>query len=716
MPRKLETHLIILLITLNFLIFFPFPPTIGFALKFNNNDINDIGDFQNATILTPGIPQTHFFTNESASHNWILETTIPGQIVYFSIDPHSFGKSDLLITLFNPSGKLTSHQTYPSTKYLGTWIASETGNWSLQLNNTDVKHDEYRLYDILASLPSRGYNDDSAIPLNSSVNIGNFTIEHEVQYWKVSLDINQNCTVLLKETTTSVLYDADITIYTKRLGKGNPVPVEKKSSESGGWYNYSWNAHVNDDYIIEVIHSTQGVSPTGLYNLSFKAEEELYSFGTAKNLPYNQTISVQDTHLYAFQKKYYFWFEVEEIRSEVNIRIYEVNPTLNTILDFAEFEIYDAGLQNPIHTELEINQPQDGHINITMTLDEGKYYLVISPKTETVGQFNIHFEYRLPKPFVWTFQAIILSFISLIVLPAYLIYLDSKGKWYRINQWTFPASVQETFKFLKYSFGGIFNIKEVPKESILIRVTSIPLKTFGLVNFVESSEKETLVISKRVHRKSEWIIYFFFGIIIFDLLNLLSSVFLSINFLPFYVSNPVILLFILAIPTLILTIIVVFVNVSAFINYNRVVNRITYGLHNYQESLNDSVSPTRLDSEQAWKNINYVRVLWNQAKNAFKENNFELFVIKADAAVKNLLSTRYLQLISDDTYSKPDFQFQVTSLRKRGFDLPNDKKIAQFRNLRNRIVHSSVTLDEKESVNCFAFYSTFITRLGLRST
>ncbi len=115
------------------------------------------------------------------------------------------------------------------------------------------------------------------------------------------------------------------------------------------------------------------------------------------------------------------------------------------------------------------------------------------------------------------------------------------------------------------------------------------------------------------------------------------------------------------------------------------------------------------------KNINYVRVLWNQAKHAFKKNNFELFVIKADASVKNLLSTRFQQLVSSPI-SKHDFQFQVATLRKQGFDLPSERKIAHFRNLRNRIVHSSFTLDEKESVDCFAYYSTFITRLGLRSS
>jgi hypothetical protein len=137
-------------------------------------------------------------------------------------------------------------------------------------------------------------------------------------------------------------------------------------------------------------------------------------------------------------------------------------------------------------------------------------------------------------------------------------------------------------------------------------------------------------------------------------------------------------------------------------------------VQNYKESSDIEIPIERLDSTQAIKSINYVRVLWNQAKHAFKEKNYELFVIKADASVKNLLSTRFLQIVAENTHSKPDFQIQVTELRRRGFDLPSERKIAHFRNLRNRIVHSSVTLEEKESVDCFAYYSTFITRLGLR--
>jgi hypothetical protein len=383
-------------------------------------------------------------------------------------------------------------------------------------------------------------------------------------------------------------------------------------------------------------------------------------------------------------------------------------------LDFALIEIYDEWGQNRIFSADEGQQDRDGEINYTSSLDSGKYFLVISPQPSAVGKFFIFFEARLPQPFSWQPISILMSLLLLVALPGYFIYLDYEGKWFRVDQWAVEFSLTETYKFFKYNFSGLFNIKEVPNDSILIKVSSIPFPTFGLINFIESSEMETLVFCKRIKRKIEWLMFFLIAIFIFDVLNVFLFLLFSQHLLPFYVTNLAGLFLTLAGPTVLLAIIVLFINISSYITYSQLVNRITYIVDNY--SRNENVVPQRLDPTQATKNINYVRVLWNQAKHAFKENNFELFVIKADAAVKNLLSTRYLQVVSVNAHDKPDFQVQVTELRSRGFDLPNDKKIAHFRNLRNRIVHSSVTLDEKESVDCFSFYSTFITRLGLRPT
>ncbi|MFW9905882.1 MAG: hypothetical protein ACFFFH_16290 [Candidatus Thorarchaeota archaeon] len=660
-------------------------------------------------IIKNEIPINAIFTNESSSHSYILRDVNSGQMVFFSINPNY----NFNVTLFTPSGTVYEiERVIHSTKFLGKWIASISGNWEIQVNDTRSVKNGNLTYRILVSLPPLGYDEISARQVESSPFQANFTIDQESHYWKVNLKENQNGTLLLKETDPNVLWKSTITIYPEGHSQ-NPVLPQKVIMEANGYYNYSWNANSEDIYYIVIGHNPEDISPTGMYNVSFIKEDELYDFDTAGRLTYNQTISIRVIQAFSPKKPFYFSFMVNSSRAEVFIQVYGPDTQ---ILEDAIVEIIDSGKQNKIYSKQEHEMDIDKQFNISLTLDVGKYYLIISPVANAVGVFYIHFEYDLPRPFVWTFPAILLCFVILVALPGYLTYLDWKGKWFKINQWSVPISLEETYKILKNSFSGIFKVKEVPNTSILIPITNIPFKTFGFLNFIESSEKETLVVIKRLHRKIEWFLYLLVGIIVFDILNFLSFTFFSIHFLPIDIPNSVLLITILIIPTIIVTIIVLFVNVSAFLSYSQVVNRISYTIENLQESSRKEFVTKSLDPEQALKNINYVRVLWNQAKHAFKENNYELFVIKADAAVKNLLSTRFQQVVSSPIYSKPDFQFQVANLRRHGFDLPSEKKIAHFRNLRNRIVHSSITLSEKESVDCFAFYSTFIARLGLRSS
>lgn len=660
-------------------------------------------------VIKNGIPLEAIFTNESSSHSYLLHDVDSGQEVFFSIDPdYNFN-----VTLFSPSGTIFEiERIIHDTKFLGKWKTSEwSGNWEIQVNDTRVVKNGNLTYSIYVSVPSLGYNEDSARQIEISPFQANFSIDHENHYWRVYLNDNQNGTLLIKETDPNVLYKSKITIY-RQEHLQNPVLPQ---TEIGGSYNYSWNANSDDIYFIRLDHNAEVISPTGVYNISFIAEQDFYSFNTAGRLPHNQTISIRSNQPFSPSKPYFFKFLVNSSRADVFIRVFGPDSIDAKILEASIVEIFDETKQRPIGTFEEKDQFIDKEFNISLTLEAGKYFLVVRPVSNAVGLFFVHFEYDLPRPFVWTLPAIFVCFIVLVALPGYLTYLDWKGRWYRINQWSVSIQVDEAFKILKNSFRGIFKIKEVPNTSILIPITNIPFKTFGLMNFIESSEKETLIVVKRLHRKIEWFLYFLIGIIIFDILNFLSFTFFSIHFLPIDISNPLILITILIIPTIFSTIIVLFVNVSAFLSYSQVVNRISYTIENLQESPRKEFTMKGLDPEQALKNINYVRVLWNQAKHAFKENNYELFVIKADAAVKNLLSTRFQQVVSSPIYSKPDFQFQVTNLRNHGFDLPSEKKIAHFRNLRNRIVHSSITLNEKESVDCFAFYSTFIARLGLRS-
>jgi len=688
---------------------------------FSSSAIEKVLDEQNKItsssdqVLINGVPEIGLFTNDSTSHNYLLLDITQGQVIYFSIDPYA----EYNVTLYNPTGAIFKiERTIHDTKYLGSWKASVSGTWKLQLNYTKIAGSETFSYTILAALPTTGYSDISARLVNGFFSEANFTLDHEIQYWKVSLIRNQNGTIFLKESESSVLYHAEIKIYRHGYPQNPVLPPTQIETSS---YNFSWNAYSTDTYFIVIAHNPEAYSPTGKYNISFIAEQDLYDFNTAGKLPHNQTVSIRVDQAYSPRKPYYFWFLVNSSEVNVVIRVFGPNSSDANILEDSTVEIRDEGRQRRIGELYEENaQDVDKQFNISLTLsDAGKYYLIISPESNAVGMFYIHFIYYLPekpRPFVWTPLAILLNLLLLLALPGYLTYLDWKGKWYRINQWSVPTSLQEAYKILKNSFSGFFEIKEVPNKSLLIPITNIPLKTFGILNFYESSEEETLVEAKRLHRKIEWLLYLLIGVIIYDILNFLLFTFFSISILPIDILNTFDLVTVLTIPTILIIVIVLFVNVFAYLSYSQVINRISYTIENYQESSPKEFTKKSLSTEQAQKNINYVRVLWNQAKHAFKENNYELFVIKADAAVKNLLSTRFQQLVTSSVYSKPDFQFQVDNLRNCGFDLPSEKKIVHFRNLRNRIVHSSITLNEKESVDCFAFYSTFIARLGLRSS
>jgi hypothetical protein len=670
-------------------------------------------DFVNSTVVQPNINYNANFTNSTTTHNWKVENIEQGQAVYFSLSPHDpYDKNDLEVYLFSPSGTTYTNilnHTSGSTDFLASWISPLDNDWILQINDSRDPRTGNFTYTLFISIPASVYSLTSADWIYNTPTQMNFTISHESHYWKVNLNENQNGWIYFNETTPLVLSGARVTIFLQQ-NPGNPID----SFILSGNRNYSLNAPVTDTYIVVISHNV--LETTGEYSVSFSAETTHYNFETAEFIPDNQTIIVEVPQSFIPRKRYYFWFKVNISRTEVNIRVFEPNPTTSTVLNYAIVELFEEGVQKARRTEREDDQLQDGEFNISESLDTGVFFLVVSPESNAVGEFHIFLQYTPPRPFVWGFPAIIFTIVILVAFPVYLIYLDIKGRWYHGNQWTISAAVQETYKLFRNSFRGLYNIKEVPDESILIRVASIPFRTFALLNFIESSETETLVYSKRISRKYEWGIFFLIGLLVFDFINILSYLLLSFHLLPFYFPDLTSLILFLAVPTIVLAIVVLFTNISSYITYSQVLSRITYLIQNYQESEDETPSRLSLDPVQAAKTINYVRVLWNQARHAFKDHNYELFVIKADAAVKNLLSTRFLQMYHFNSQSKPDFQTQVAELRKRGFDLPNDKKIAHFRNLRNRIVHSSVTLSEKESVDCFAYYSTFITRLGLRPT
>ncbi|MHA1445041.1 MAG: hypothetical protein ACTSR4_09895, partial [Candidatus Hodarchaeales archaeon] len=511
---------------------------------------------------------TGTFTNESYSHTWELENIDQGQVVYVSIAPEEIleDKDNIKLELFRPSGQSYTSivQRTPSTssKYLTSWISPDGGDWIIRLNDTRETRSVNATYSLLVMIPSSGFSVEA-----------NFTIDHESHYWKVLLNENQNGIINLRGSAPLVLLGSTISIFREQ----NPQnPILELTTITQVNFNHSWNAPATDTYFVVVKHQSDAGYIIGEYNISFSAETSAYNFETAQEIEENQTLVVKVIQGFIPRKRYYFSFNVNVSRSDVSISVYEANFTTSTILNYAVVELFDEGIQHAKLTKLETEEDRDGQINISETLDEGTYYLVVTPESNAVGTFYILLEYRLPRPFIWNLPVILFSIGITVMLPLYLVYLDTKGKFYRVNQWTTPASVQETYRTFRNSFRGIYSIKEVSDDSILIRVASIPFHTHAILNFVESSEKETLVLSKRISRKYEFGQYFLFSLIIFDVLNIVSYILFSIHFLPFYVTSLTSILIFLFIPTVVLVIIVLFTNVSAYITYSQVINRIKY--------------------------------------------------------------------------------------------------------------------------------------------
>ncbi|MHA1969958.1 MAG: hypothetical protein ACW964_19460 [Candidatus Hodarchaeales archaeon] len=147
-------------------------------------------------ILRHGIENVGIFTNESFSHDWIFQDIKEDQKVYFSLSPENI----LNVTVLNPSGiEFEFESDIRSTKVLGSWTATIGGNWTINvIDNREIKN-ENATYTILASIPEKGYDEESAISVTKTNANANFTLEHEVHFWKIFLEYNQNVTLFLKE-------------------------------------------------------------------------------------------------------------------------------------------------------------------------------------------------------------------------------------------------------------------------------------------------------------------------------------------------------------------------------------------------------------------------------------------------------------------------------------------------------------------------------------
>lgn len=661
---------------------------------------------ENSSLIEFDKIQIGNLTSSNRSNSWIIPNLIKNVMVYFSITPiQGLTLTDLQINTYSPESEIFAHseiQTTGNSRLLGKWETYLRGNYTIQINSTREVNGTYALYTLVKK---DGFNFNTAYSLiNNVIQTENFTINQESHYWKIYMNRNQIGNIKINENSQNVLRNSEVTI-TGSKNPNNPV-LEEIMIESE--LNRSWVAGQADIYYIIISHSIDSDSK-GFYNITYVPEDEGYDWETAIPVEFNITKS------YFIEEKtssYYFRVPINLSNVIVNIDIWEESPESSTVLDNSVIEIFDPQRQTPIVLIRElIWTGWDGIINASFRSNTiGDYFIIVSPYPDTdPGRFNIRYWYEYD--FSWNLLAIMTSFLILIGLPMYLSFLDYKGKFTKLTQWTIEQDNIGTFKLIKNKLRSLFSINEVPNESILVKLPGLIYDNFVLIRFIESTENETLVFIKRIKKNFDYIIHIAVAILLYDLLNVVGYALFSIHTLPIYLPNIGTLIIILVIPTAIILSCVLFFNVPSSVSYQRLIKQLSSYIDNIHLTEEISFQPKEIQ-----KKINYVRVLWNQAKHAYKEKRFNFFVIKADTAIKNLVDIRYNQISPNNSNIKRNFQSQVDELRNWGYDLPSEKRITRFRNLRNQIVHSSVTLDEKDSITCFDYYSTFISRLGLRAT
>jgi hypothetical protein len=259
------------------------------------------------------------------------------------------------------------------------------------------------------------------------------------------------------------------------------------------------------------------------------------------------------------------------------------------------------------------------------------------------------------------------------------------------------------------------NIKEVPPDVILIERP--PFAGNLILRFDETSEDNTYVEFNRPEKSKFRILLFLpLGIFAYWIANAFLFFAFQTTMMWFRATDFLGIALVLLLPFLTVTIpTAIFVLTKAII-LRTFVGEIGYTFEEISTTpaKNGMSGSSVLTIDAITRALSYSRVLWNQAKKAFKEKNYSLFIIKADTAVKKVIEIRFLQIIGQIN-EKLDFVELINELRMRGFDLPSQPKIEHFRKIRNKVVHSSHLLDEKSAIDTFAYYNKFLTRLGLRT-
>ncbi|MHA2233269.1 MAG: hypothetical protein ACXAB4_12360, partial [Candidatus Hodarchaeales archaeon] len=533
-------------------------------------------------------------------------------------------------------------------------------------------------------------------------------------YWNFSLFGGQRAVVTINAEDSTVL---------KGLrAVWQDSPISSADTDDNEFDETPWQTQLKSskpakaNFFLVLKHGfSSDEASVGPYQISVQMDKEGYNFDLAYDL--DQTNLTRIEEIRYPDDRPHFRFSVEN-RAHASILAKELEADL---LEQATIQIFASDRETAVATFKEDDGADSEIFGTFIAETEGSYYfyLEISPFRFSPGSFNISVVLSpSPKSFSWRWEAQVFTLGFLGVVPVLIIFQRRKFG-IQQNQWNIGAPIDKVYRAL-FESGRLEIYGMIPDRLLQTRSKILGLRCSCAIALDQVDSNETLIRTSRKPRFWENFLPLLLALSAYMLLNsFLLTLSPDEHLLPFKISKASDVFlggFFIAIVSAFL-IGLAFLRREQRKRFENEIEEIIHSILRRQNGVPISEEQKKAFVEkQMERNVAYVRVLWNQAKAAFKEQNFNLFVIKSDAAVKKLLETRFMQIYGYLEFdSSIEFRVLCEQLRTAGFDIPKTKKIEHNRKLRNYIVHSSRILDEDESAETMVYYAKFLGRLGLRA-
>ncbi|MFX1255935.1 MAG: hypothetical protein ACFFCZ_30290 [Promethearchaeota archaeon] len=664
------------------------------------------------------------FLNDSYStHYWASRSLENEQIVYFKFQSTLDLLSEDTIEIFSPDyieipkGDTNIHlNTYAEYQELiGDFTVNQEGNWYIEVSRIGSMTGNYNLtfYD-----PSTGYYYTTAKEIIVEENVTDEVFfKGEERYWKIEgLEKNQRAFVTAQELDPNVLDSATMEVgYLKEGGTWNSE--RSKSENDIGDFALTFRAE-QSQYYIKLKHS-ESYGRTGNYSIFFTKQTEGFSIGSAIPILINETRYITTNYS---DDQYY----KVEIPNPGNTMTIFINETTAEAVEESSLQVYEPGGNQRVGGPwYEEDSQIDGRIQASFYVQKaGFYYLVFKPSSNSYeGSYTLRVQYVIPSPFFWSplafFATIFLCFLSPSLVVLYIKNQNARSgqNYFDLGQ----IELLEAFEFFrKRNEYTVINDNENTSLEIIYKGSTFNvdyLSTKAHLRFKETDISDSIDSSVLLNVEfshkllGEVYIYLIF-ILLYAVLNILTWFLFHETVLPFRVTDPAQFAIFLPLFAVLLTLYFV---TDWWPNYTK--STLLNIIANLAAAFRNEIITEKLNKnllEDLDRELRYIRVLWNQAKKEFKAENYSMFVIKADATIRKLLGVRYNQFYGENRNNNQNFQNLTESVRNLGFDIPKNRRIKFYRQLRNIIVHSSRVLTLEEAERARQHYSKFLERLGLR--